>query len=352
MKYGLLMTTSLNIGDEIQCLAAYRFLPRVDYLIHRERVDEFKSDGSEVALLMNHWWMWDEKHFPPSDCIVPLYVSFNLQYRIRNEKFLTEAVADHFRKHEPIGCRDKGTAAFLNEHGIKAYFSGCLTTTLLPNPSLKNKFYSGYILCVDVPDKVAEEIRKRTNRDVICIERHQKIGFSYEERLRMAKYTLFLYHNAHCVVTVALHAALPSVAFGTPVCVISRDDIEATSRFEGLEGCFNMVTEEQFISDPESYDINTPPDNPDTYRDLAQQLSETCEKFTGFDSKAPILEDDYNPITDIAKVLPYTKQAISKSLHFAPVKELINVCYRRKFRGEDMADHPESCAGIDLLKRE
>jgi hypothetical protein len=33
-----------NLGDEIQTLAATRFLPRVDTWVHRERLDEFRSD--------------------------------------------------------------------------------------------------------------------------------------------------------------------------------------------------------------------------------------------------------------------------------------------------------------------
>lgn len=288
-----------------------------------------------ISLIMNHWWLWSGKHFPPADCIDPLYISFHLQYRLRNDEFLTEAVVQHFKKHEPIGCRDTGTAEFLNAHGIKAYFSGCMTTTLLPNPLLKNKYYSDYILCVDVPGEVVEEIRKRTDREVLCIERHQKVCFSYEERLRMAKLTLFLYHNAHCVVTIALHAALPSTAFGTPVCVISQDGIDARTRFEGLESCFNIVTKEQFLSDPESYNINTPPKNPDTYLELSREIAKTCEEFTGYDSKESILEDNYNPVRDIAKIMPHTKQSVQKALYYVPRRDLLKVGFRRRFCGED-----------------
>ena len=89
MNFGLLTTTSKNIGDEIQSLAAYRFLPKVDFLIHRERIDECNLPESDIKLIMNHWWLWSGKHFPPSDCIDPLYVSFHLQYRLRNEAFLS-----------------------------------------------------------------------------------------------------------------------------------------------------------------------------------------------------------------------------------------------------------------------
>lgn len=335
MKYGLLTTTSLNIGDEIQCLAASRFLPQVDYLIHRERIDECTVDCDRVALIMSHWWLWSERHFPPADYIDPLYVSFHLQYRLRNEKFLTEKIIRHFKMHEPIGCRDTGTAEFLKSHGIDAYFSGCITTTLLPNPLLKNKFYSDYILCVDVPPEIVEEIKRRTDREVLCIEREQKCCFSFEERLRMAKFTLFLYHNAHCVVTIALHAALPSTAFGTPVCVISQDNEDARTRFSGLESCFHILTKEQFLNNPESYDINLPPCNPDTYLEISQGIIDTCVQFTGYDSNRPVLEDDYNPISDIAKIMPYSYQSVRKSLYYASEKDLMKTYVKRKALKKD-----------------
>ena len=59
MNFGFIMLSSMNIGDEIQPLAALRFLPRVDYLIHREKTDQFMfSDGGKCVrapfiLLMN-----------------------------------------------------------------------------------------------------------------------------------------------------------------------------------------------------------------------------------------------------------------------------------------------------------
>ncbi len=39
--YGILKYSSQNIGDEIQSVAAMRFLPKIDYYCHRERLDQF-----------------------------------------------------------------------------------------------------------------------------------------------------------------------------------------------------------------------------------------------------------------------------------------------------------------------
>ena len=40
-KYGVLKYSSVNIGDDIQSIAAMRYLPRIDEYIHRDRVDKF-----------------------------------------------------------------------------------------------------------------------------------------------------------------------------------------------------------------------------------------------------------------------------------------------------------------------
>ena len=164
-KYGLLKTGSYNIGDEIQCIATTRFLPQVDVLVNREYTDLFKSDGRDkVKLIMNHWWLHQNKHFPPADSIDPLFVSFHLKHSLRTIKFLRGGVLEYFQAHEPIGCRDNGTAEFLKSNGIRAYFSGCLTTTLLPNPLLKHKYVDDYILCVDAPEVVVNAVRNRTDK--------------------------------------------------------------------------------------------------------------------------------------------------------------------------------------------
>ena len=73
MEYGIVMNPSANVGEEIQCLAAMRFLPQVDYLIHKESLDKFKSEHP-VSAIINAWYMFRGDHFPPSDSIHPLCI--------------------------------------------------------------------------------------------------------------------------------------------------------------------------------------------------------------------------------------------------------------------------------------
>ena len=51
-KFGILKYSSINIGDEVQSVAAMRFIPQINYYVQRERVDQFKAkNGEKVKLL-------------------------------------------------------------------------------------------------------------------------------------------------------------------------------------------------------------------------------------------------------------------------------------------------------------
>ncbi len=352
MKYGVLVTSAKNIGEEIQSLASLRFLPHLDYVVHRERTDQFHCD-EKVSVIMNHWWLWEGAHFPPSEDIRPLFTSFHLQFRIRNQKFMNAETIAYFKKHAPIGCRDTVTADFLRSYGINAYFSGCLTTTLLPNPKMKHRFFDDYILCVDAPKNVVDEIKKRTDKRVLCVERLWNVCFSVEQRLELAKFMLFLYHNAHCVVTIALHAALPATAFGTPVCVIDTEELDAHSRFAGLEDCFTIVKEGEYLREKDSYDINNPPPNPQNYLAIRDGLVKTCKAFTEFDSESSIFEDDYNPIPALAQIMTYSEESIYKSYFYlgrkTATKAFAEKVLLNKSRHDVIPSPP--CGDLKLLKK-
>ncbi len=324
-KYGVIRYSSINIGDEIQSLAQMRFLPQIDYYVARECINEFKpeKENERVKLIMNAWWMWRYKNFPPSEYIDPLFVSFHLREAIRH-KFLKPDTLEYLKKHAPIGCRDTGTVEYFKENGIDAYFTGCLTTTLLPNQNLKGKFTSDYVICVDCPDEIVKMVRHRTDRPVYEFSRMLSPAFTSIDRFRLAKFALFLYHNAYCVVTPRLHVALPSIAFGVPVCVIKSDLLKRNGRFDGLEGLCNEVDAAKFMLSKSAYDIDNPPANPDAYLDMRANLVAKCREFTKFDSEKSPLEDDYNPLMDMISLLAYDKKIVDRLLMFAEEKDLLN----------------------------
>lgn len=149
MKNGLLVCAGdglyKNIGDYIQSLAQEQFFNHIDYLVERETINRFDS-SEKVRLIMNAWWMWHPENFPPSESIIPLFISFHIVPSIA-EKMLTPIVVEYLKKHEPIGARDVGTRDLLQKYGIKSYFSGCLTLTL--GLKYKSEKHDGTIIFVD-----------------------------------------------------------------------------------------------------------------------------------------------------------------------------------------------------------
>ena len=123
-KYAVLYAPTINVGDDIQTLAAINFLKKKGVtkynFINREKLHEY--DGEEAYLLMNGWFMHQPQNFPPSDKIKPIWISFH----VAKPQTVTENL-EYFKKQPPIGCRDQSTVDLLQRYGIEAYFTGCLS---------------------------------------------------------------------------------------------------------------------------------------------------------------------------------------------------------------------------------
>lgn len=296
MQLGLLKytpnseTNIFNIGDYIQSLSVRQFIEQKDFiLIDRERLDEYKGEG--IKLVLNGWFMHNPKHWPPSSQITPLFVAFHLNSSV--DKFLLSSESlNYFKKYEPIGCRDFRTKNILEEKGVQAYFSGCMTLTLgakkkygqgkrvnkvyfsdpffrvVKSPSfylynsfkifssakLINKlsvalykksdlksfikacsFYLSYsnLFSDDLLEK-AEFIKQEIPADAFHTEEEK---FAYAENL------LNMYADAQLVVTSRIHCALPCLALETPVVYVEKSDsnLMDTCRLEGLRELFNIA---------------------------------------------------------------------------------------------------------------
>ena len=181
ISHSILAYNSINIGDEIQSIAASRFVPDVDEFVYREQISDFvPKSGNITKCILNAWWMWRPEKFPPSKYIDPLLTSLYIKPAIR-KKFLTGEVRKYFLDHGPVGCRDVGTYEWLQSQNIPAYFSGCLTLTLQRNYKIPRQ---DYILCVDVPDECVQYIKTKTSRPVYSISRMLSPYYSSAQRLR------------------------------------------------------------------------------------------------------------------------------------------------------------------------
>lgn len=133
-----------NIGDYVQSIAARQYLDHVDEYIEQEEASNYyPEDEVPAKMIMNGWFQWRAENWPPSPYIKPLLVSMHIS-PLKTRQLLTDAGKEFLRKNGPVGCRDLHTKQILEENGIPAYFSGCLTLTLGKNYSTPDDQRSGY----------------------------------------------------------------------------------------------------------------------------------------------------------------------------------------------------------------
>lgn len=295
MQYGLFSYETENIGDEIQSIAARRFLPAVNTYVDRDYVGQWEPQD-DTKIIMNGWFMHPPYAWPPkSESIHPLLVSMYVDQadsRVGEAFFSPESVA-YLNSHGPVGARDMSTLEFLRKHGVKSYFSGCMTLTLQADPTIEKQ---DYILAVDLPQAVVEMLRQKTKRPVIESSPYFDANMSREDRFQLAEYFLFLYQSAHAVVTTRLHAMLPSLALGTPVFLIMDHLKYDSRRYAGLDDLVNKATDVDYLNDYSLFDVDTPQANPDRYLSIREKLIADVSAFTGYNNDRTFRTIDFSRI--------------------------------------------------------
>lgn len=301
MKYGLMCYNHLeNVGNEVQSIAARRFLPQIDYYVDFNNLSEFRAD-EEFKMIMNAWYLHEKKSWPPADeNINPLLISMHLNTNNKNtpEAFLSDESIEFLTKYGPVGARDPLTQEFLQSNGIDAYFSGCLTLTLKGNPDVEKE---DYIVLVDVSEEVVSYVKSKTDKQVYVVSQalptdlnKRKLSeefFYLEDRIYTSREKFFyaecllnLYQRASCVITKRLHVALPCLAFETPVLVVTDDIVNGERRFSGFRQWFDFLTLDDYKSNYNIFDVNNPPENRKDYLKYRNNLIETVKDFTGYEN--------------------------------------------------------------------
>jgi hypothetical protein len=280
-RYGLLSYSTFNLGDQIQSIAARRFLPSIDCFIDREKLDEVAASEQSVKLIMNGWYCHDATRWPPAPAIQPLIVSFHVSdipghhFGIRAREFFRNSskVLDYLRRHGPVGARDRSTEDLLKSWGVDAYFSGCLTLTLQAPPVVPDR---DLIVLCDVPDEVASRLAGQ-NLKFIRTKHRDEVTHGIEARFVQAENLLAIYAKASCVITPRLHCALPCLAMGTPVLLL--DAAPDKYRFTGLTDLVHNCSVEEMLDGSDRFDPANPPPNPIKHQALRSALIERVEQF-------------------------------------------------------------------------
>lgn len=330
MKYGLFIyeeshNNLINIGDYVQSIAARQFLPRVDLFVERDQINSLEEE--EVKIIMNGWFTHRPENWPPSENVHPLFVSFHLNKTVSEKMMSSKDIVNYFKAKGPIGCRDFASMQRMQEAGIDAYYSGCLTTTLNYNGNLfqEKPIRENKIILADVLFKDDLRLRFKRNKlyiireilrgDIVNLNKVRKyidklipqenmeetsfltcyydVNTSEEQRFEQAHKILKELASAKVVVTSRIHIALPCLALGTPVLFVFGGQLTDRGEFKRLDGIINMMNvlvDDDFDTSSEhlkgisflrsgEIDWNNPPKNPDHYLKIREDLISKCESF-------------------------------------------------------------------------
>ena len=341
MKRGVLVCSAKgarkNIGDYMQSIAARQFAGPDAVNVERECLWQY--EGGPTKLVMNGWFMHYPERFPPSDDILPLFVSFHL-YPKKADAFFTERTLAYLRRFEPIGCRSTDAVQLLERYGVKGEYTSCLTLTLgrsyhhvetcgapmFVDPYFK-RLKRGTGFCrvaikmlrivpyalrhLAVIAKLAAKfqvfhswtgIRFPPVRWYYAAEFHRVYAPAFgDDVLCKAEYVthsvrsrdcpsedamfaradelLRRYERAPYVVTSRLHCALPCIAMETPVWVPLHPDF-TTGRYGGNEELMNVVRfgTDGCLSISDGKLLGVPPVRTE-YRAYSDELARRCERF-------------------------------------------------------------------------
>jgi len=232
---GAVFERFVNLGDDIQTLAVSRLVPRVDGYVSREALNQV---AEPCSVPMNGFFM-NTDNWPPSASVRPVFFAFHISPPAQ-AVICSPAGIDYLRRWQPIGCRDRGTQALLERHGVEAYYSRCVTLTL-PRRERPPEG-EGEVFLVGLSPAARRTVPASIRKRAIVVDQAKlrlPIG-STRLRLELAGELLDQYRRrARLVITSKIHCAMPCIAMGIPVVFLydaSRRDDYRVKIIEDLVG--------------------------------------------------------------------------------------------------------------------
>jgi hypothetical protein len=211
---GLKYNNSFNLGDYIQSIATEEFLPEISCRFDRDTLASIPRKRCKYMLVTNGWFSHaPEQCFPFSHHIIPLFYGLHItDWNNSWKHFLGHESIEYLQTHAPIGCRDRYTTKVLQDNGIPAFYSKCLSLTF---PQRRVQPKKDCYMVVD-----ARHIRLpgfMKNRCAYLTHMYPDKRSEYDA-FGLARQLLQYYREkATVVITTRLHCALPCLAMGIPV---------------------------------------------------------------------------------------------------------------------------------------
>ncbi len=235
-----------NIGDCIQNIAVKNLYEQLGISdsdlvkINRDEIADYS--GEPVILPMQGWFGNVHQVFGAdwSENIIPVFIGFHLNdFCGCRDEFENRQIAVKMKEFEPIGCRDRNTAEFLQTSELNTYFSGCLTLTF---PRREKEPENGKIFLVDLKKEalriIPEKIKKAADTSITHNYRFNSYPVSYEEAQEFEKKAQEILNRykteAKLIITSRIHCAMPCIAMGIPVIFIHKNI--QNIRFDVLNG--------------------------------------------------------------------------------------------------------------------
>lgn len=206
-----------NLGDDIQSLAAKKLLPRVDGGVSRERLKHPDAPG---VISMNGYFL-GLCDWPPSPDLQPFFFAFHVTPGSVAKICSPEGIA-YLKRHEPIGCRDRGTMDILRSYGVDAFYSKCVTLTL-PRRKESPSAAEGKIYMVGLSKAAVQAVPRHIRKSAVVVDQAKlRLPFlSPDLKEQLAQELLDVYaRTASLVITSKIHCAMPCIAMGIPTVFI------------------------------------------------------------------------------------------------------------------------------------
>ena len=283
-----------NLGDYIQTIALEafykRFFPDAEQItLDRDELAHYR--GRQALVLMQGWFsVAGNLDFLPSPDLVPVFSGVHFASSLRKKLLSPGCFPARFREIE-IGCRDYSTMYFLRAAGIKAYLSRCLTLTLpkrTADPDNQKK-----IFWVDLPRELEAFLPPAFRENAERISQREvpfKPGGESENKARAAALLDRYRREARCIVTAAIHCAMPCAAMGIPVLFINYHDRNAViERWSAMHGIIPVYSEEDLHRGRLPGSIPPAPDFEDLKENILRNAYLSCLGAMGENDREKLL---------------------------------------------------------------
>lgn len=369
MKYGYLFyrkplipqmkTRPVNLGDAIQSYAVKNLYREMgipeEEIIPVPRYDLSNYDGEECICVVNSASNYEElaydSHFmPPSKKVHAIPLSLHIHRPLPDDEL------EFYRTCGGVGCRDSYTVNYLQELGIDAYLSGCLTLTF-PRRSPEQEKGADKLYFIDIPEALECYIPKEISQNAITLTNIMRFAnrgnttrmtteAAYEEHRQGEERIHLLRDTAKLVVTSKLHVAAPCLAMGIPV-VLAQSYFG--DRFGFIDRLLPTYTRDYFQEidwNPQPVDFENEKEKlKEVFFDKVRAVTSRLELENMWAGKEPIYKLTYETGMAVAvRKIPFPKEPF----RYAVWGVILSAAYYLEEAIRNEFENAELISGIDI----